>query len=190
MSTKKPSAIAGQIVDLLTPLTSEDRQRVVAASLMLLGEEPVKPSAHLRTNAADEESAVEDGSSLSGKAGTWQKQNGLSSWQIDQAFHTTGDKTDVIVGDMPGKNKKEQTLSAYVLTGIAALMSSGEPTFTDKDARALCTSAGCYDAGNHAKTLGDKGNWFTGTKDKGWTLTAPGLKYGASLIKGLATTVE
>jgi hypothetical protein len=190
MTALKPSEITGQIVDLLMPLPSEDRQRIVAASLMLLGEQPVRA-----VKAAKEESSSgvdDDGddSTLPAKAKTWQKQNALTATQLSQVFHTTGDKTDVIVGDMPGKNKKEQTLNAYVLTGLAQLLSGGDPTFTDKDARSLCTTAGCYDATNHTKALNDKGNWFTGSKDKGWTLTAPGLKHGATLIKELAGNSE
>lgn len=190
MTTFKPSEITGQIVDLLTPLSSEERQRIVAASLMLLGEQSLKASTAAKGTSAEATDDEPEASALSGKAKTWQKQNGLTASQLSQAFHTSGDKTDVIVGDMPGKNKREQALSAYVLTGIAQLLSTGEPTFTDKDARALCTSAGCYDATNHAKALANKGNWFTGTKDKGWTLTAPGLKHGATLIKGLVADSE
>jgi hypothetical protein len=29
----------------------------------------------------------------------------------------------------------------------------------------------------------ERGNEFTGTKEKGWSLTAPGLKRGAALVK-------
>ena len=66
-------------------------------------------------------------------------------------------------------------------------MISGEPKFSDKDARALCSSAGCYDPTNHAATLKSKGNWFTGTKEKGWVLTAPGLKHAATIVKNLVS---
>lgn len=72
-----------------------------------------------------------------------------------------------------------------MLVGIAKLLSSGDPSFDDKSARALCETSGCYDSANHAASLRDKGNEFTGTKDKGWTLTTPGLKRGAILIKEL-----
>lgn len=70
------------------------------------------------------------------------------------------------------------------------MLASGEAKFTDKEARALCTSAGCYDGPNHASTLKARGNWFTGSKEKGWVLTAPGLKHGAALIKGLTNQQE
>jgi len=179
MTKTKSSDIVGKIVDLLTPLSSEERGRVVSASLTLLGE----------TTIAGTTNKDEDGGTVttSGKAKTWQKQNSITANQLNQVFHNGDGKTDVIVGEMPGKNKKEKTLNAYVLTGIAQLLISGEAKFTDKEARALCSGVGCYDSPNHATTLKAKGNWFTGTKEKGWALTAPGLKHAASLVKNLAS---
>src|SRR5262245_33425634 len=92
----------------------------------------------------------------------------------------TSDGAEVIC-HVPGKNKKEKTINAYVLTGAASLLSSGEPTFTDKSAREVCSDAGCYDANNHAHNLDGKGNLFSGSKKTGWTLTAPGLTHAATL---------
>jgi hypothetical protein len=179
MGKTKSSDIVGKIVDLLAPLSSEERGRVVSASLTLLGE----------TKNAGATTEAEDGGTIttSGKAKTWQKQNNITANQLSQVFHCGDGKVDVIAGEMPGKNKKEQTLNAYVLEGIAQLLISGEAKFSDKDARALCSSAGCYDATNHAATLKAKGNWFTGTKEKGWVMTAPGLKHAATLVKNLAS---
>ncbi|GAB1723190.1 MAG: hypothetical protein GDA65_12270 [Nitrospira sp. CR1.1] len=178
MGKAKPSDIVGKIVDLLTPLSSDERRRVVSASLTLLGE----------TTNAGSDRETEDGGTIttSGKAKTWQKHNNITANQLGQVFHCEDGRVDVIVGEMPGKNKKEKTLNAYVLAGIAQLLISGEAKFTDKDARALCSSVGCYDAPNHATTLRAKGNWFTGSKDKGWILTAPGLKHAATLVKNLS----
>lgn len=175
MAKTKFSDIVGEIVDLLTPLSSEERKRVISASLMLLGDSPVVDTAVEDEQAADVHT--------SGKAKTWQKQNQISAEELGQVFHNDNGTFDVIVGEMPGKNNKDQTLNSYVLTGIAQLLTSGEAKFTDKAARALCSSTGCYDQTNHTKALQAKGNLFTGTKEKGWTLTAPGLKYAAKLIK-------
>jgi hypothetical protein len=179
MGKTKSSDIVGKIVDLLTPLSSEERRRVVSASLTLLGE---------ATNASAA-TETEDGGTIttSGKAKAWQNQNKITANHLGQVFHCEDGKVEVIVGEMPGKNKKEKTLNAYVLAGIAQLLISGEAKFTDKDARALCSSAGCYDAPNHAATLKAKGNWFTGTKEKGWVLTAPGLKHAATLVRNLTS---
>jgi hypothetical protein len=73
--------------------------------------------------------------------------------------------------------------NAYVVSGISQLLLKGEPSFTDKDARTLCERSGCYDSANHSAHLKDRGNEFSGSKDKGWTLTAPGLKRAAELLK-------
>lgn len=190
MPSSKPSDIVGKIVDLLTPLSSEDRARVISASRTLLGE-PGVDGMHRGDAGAGEPGVVEEAAlTATGKAKTWQKQNAITADQLGQVFHSADGKTDVIAAEIPGKNKKEKTLNAYVLSGIKGLLSSGEAKFTDKDARELCTSAGCYDSANHASTLKDKGNWFTGTKEKGWTLTAPGLKHGAQLVKGLTAQSE
>ena len=107
MGKTKPSDIVGKIVDLLTPLSSEERRRVISASLTLLGE------------TKNENPPIEDEDdetvTTSGKAKTWQKQNGITPKQLDEVFHHDNGKVDVIAGEMPGKNKKEKTLNAYVL---------------------------------------------------------------------------
>jgi hypothetical protein len=91
-------------------------------------------------------------------------------------------------GDRPqllGRNKKEQTYNAYVLVGIGQLLLTGDASFDDRAARSLCEKFGCYNSANHSTHLREKGNEFTGTKERGWTLTAPGLKRGADLIKDM-----
>lgn len=175
--------VTGKIVELLSPLESEERMRVVSASLMLLGEKPVALG-----KAPEAEPFVEGDSAatLPPRARTWTKQYGIDMDQIQQVFHVENGTAEVIAASIPGKGKKEQTYNAYILTGIARLLAAGEPTFDDKSARSLCESAGCYDSANHAAYMKNKGNEFTGGKDKGWTLTAPGLKRGAEIIKELA----
>ena len=71
----------------------------------------------------------------------------------------------------------------YVLTGIARLLATGEPSFDDKAARAACKNLGCLNETNHASYIKDRGNRMTGSKETGWKLTAPGLALGAALIK-------
>jgi hypothetical protein len=191
MAKEKLSSIVGKIVDLLTPLTSEDRTRAISAARTILGETTPPPQERGRSGR---EHALGDDNGSDGtevatnrQAKTWQRQNGLTSEQLAQVFHVADGVADVIATDIPGKDKKAQTLNAYVLTGVAKLIAAGETTFADKDARDLCTKAGCYDIKNHSATIKDRGNWFTGGKDKGWTLTAPGLKHGAGLIKTLTS---
>src|SRR5262245_59372781 len=112
---------------------------------------------------------------------------GITSAQLSHVFHLDGGTSEVIASEAPGKNGKEKTINAYVLTGISAFLQSGEAKFDDKTARDVCKLMGCFNEGNHAYYLKGKGNALGGTKDSGWTLTGPGLKSGAELVKALAT---
>lgn len=186
MAKTKITEVVTKIVDILSPLSSEERQRAIQASLTLLGDQP---SSFKQTPPDASETEGEGGhSKLPPKARLWMKQNGISTPQLNQVFHIDGDTVDVIASDIPGKNKKNQTYAAYILTGISKLLATGSPSFDDKSARALCSSAGCYDNANHAVHLGNRGNLFTGSKEKGWTLTTPGLKRGAEIVKQLSGT--
>lgn len=172
--------ITGKIVELLTPLESEDRVRIVQASLALLGESAATLPKGTSGTAEQDDASME---SYSARARAWMKQYGISAEQIQKVFHVA-EGTESILVTSPGKNRKEQVLNAYVLTGVAKLLSTGEPTFDDTAARAFCKQSGCYDQANHSVYLKGKGNEFAGTKDK-WTLTNPGLKRAAELIKEL-----
>ncbi|HEY2033404.1 MAG TPA: hypothetical protein VGH02_06915 [Rhizomicrobium sp.] len=180
--TKKPAEIMSTMVDLLSPLPSEERQRIIQATLVLLGETPIT------TKKTAESSSENEGEDLSWppKAKAWSKQNGLTPDLIDQVFHGKDGAFEVIV-EPPGRSQREKTINAYILTGIAKLLGTGETTFDDKSARELCVTAGCYSGTNHATYLKDRGNDFTGNREAGWTLTSPGLKHAAELIKGFAT---
>jgi hypothetical protein len=181
MTKKSVTAIVATIVDELTPLTSEERQRVIQASLTLLGEVLTRST----KSAANEQHDDGEGSvDLPVRAEAWIKQNGLSREQVHQVFHLSGDGAEVIASDISGKNNREKVRNAYILLGVARLLSSGEAKFDDKAARALCQSSGFYDTTNHMKFM-KGGNEFTGSKDRGWTLTAPGLKHGAVLVAEL-----
>jgi hypothetical protein len=172
-----------KLVELLKPLPSEDRKRAIQAAMILLGE--VQPSVPLRADT--EEDATEQGDgfdTLTPRARSWMKQNDIAITQLQQVFHIDEGRAEVIAG-VPGKNKKEQTYNVYILAGLAELLVTGNTTFQDRQARALCESSGCYDSANHAVHLRNRGNEFTGTKDKGWTLTAPGLRRAAEIVREL-----
>ncbi|HEY2007990.1 MAG TPA: hypothetical protein VGH23_03300 [Rhizomicrobium sp.] len=179
---KKPTEILSEIVELLTPLESEDRRRIFQAALMMLGE-----TAHAPKGDTKNQSQMFTGgdADLPTKAQMWMQQNGLSSDMLHQCFHISAGET-TFIAEPPGNNKKEKTLNAYIMAGIAGLLATGEGTFTDESARLLCMNAGCFDRSNHAAILKDKGNEFTGTKNTGWSLTAPGLKRAAAMIKEIA----
>jgi hypothetical protein len=59
-----------------------------------------------------------------------------------------------------------------------------ESKFTDKVARETCKRLGCYAETNHATHLKKPGNVLSGSKENGWTVTGPGMKSAAELVKG------
>jgi hypothetical protein len=185
MNSENTSQIVGKIVDLLKPLESEDRRRVVHASLVLLGE---KPAAAMDSNSGDEQDGVTN--SLPPRVRIWLKQNALSVDQLQHVFDFAADGVTVIASEITGKNNAEKTIKAYVLAGAAKFLATGDQDFDDKTARALCESLGFYDPTNHMKHMKQKGSYFTGSKETGWKLTAPGLKYAATLIRELAEKAQ
>jgi hypothetical protein len=182
MQKQKPTDIVAKIVEMLTPFSSDDRHRIIRAALTLIGENPVSAAQeHHEDSGAGGET-----DKLPPRARTWVKQNEIRLEDLEQVFHFGEGNVEVVASEIPGKNNKEKTHNAYVLVGIAKLLATGDPSFDDKSARALCKSSGCYSDTNHATYLKNKGNRITGTKDQGWTLTAPGLKHGAALVKELS----
>jgi hypothetical protein len=183
MTNKKTTEVVAEIVELLTPLTPEERTRAIKASIVLLGHGIPDGEVHAGVGVAVSRLGPDDElSGVSPRASSWMKQGGVSQQDLQQVFHLEKGSAEVIAA-IPGKNKREQTYNAYVLIGLARLLSSGSATFDDKSARALCESAGCYDKANHSVTINHRGNEFTGSKEKGWSLTAPGLKRAAVLVK-------
>jgi hypothetical protein len=182
MTDKEMTDAVSRAMELLRPMSPEDRLRVVHASLMLLGD-PISVTRGLGKGLAaeDEEETGMDG--LHAKARLWMKQNEVSTEELQQVVHLSGGAADVIAGDIPGKNKKDKTYSAYVLAGLGAFLATASWTFDDRSARSLCERYACYDQANHSATIKGRGNEFTGTKEGGWTLTMPGQKRAAALVK-------
>lgn len=178
-------AIATELYKLLEPHEPDVRQRAIKAAMVMLGGD-------LRVATADDRPSPDgtaeehDGPPLSPKAKSWMRSHGIAREQLGNVFHLDGGTAEVLPSEPPGKNGKEKTINAYVLTGIAALLQTGEAKFDDKTARAVCKMMGCLNEGNHAYYLKGRGNLIGGTKDSGWVLTGPGLKLGAELIKILA----
>ncbi len=183
MSKKSITEVVSLIVSALEPFTSEERSRAVSASLTLLGEAAGPP----RVERPFPEDVKTDGEAggLPSRAQSWVKLNNLTLDQLHQVFHWTSDGVELIVASLPGKNNRERVRNAYILCGIANLLSTGVATFDDRTARGVCVKLGIYDKTNHMKYMRG-GNEFTGAKEKGWTLTAPGLKHAADLIAALA----
>lgn len=182
--TDLKSLVTG-LYDLLEPADPADRMKAIKAAMTMLGDSAVIGSGKSgNENASDDD----DAGTLTyhAKAKPWMKKYGVTTEQLGQVFHIENGVAQVVAHEAPGTNTKQKTINAYVLTGIGQLLATGEAKFDDKAGRAVCKAMGCYNEGNHAAYIGDKGNVLGGTKEMGWTLTGPGLKSGADLVKGLA----
>jgi hypothetical protein len=175
---------ASKIVEILEDLNSENRIRAVRAAMILLGDTPIDV-AEADTGGEEPVARGDAVLTLPPRARTWLNQNSISTAQILQVFHLGNDGAEVIAS-VPGKSKREQTYNAYVLTGLGQLLSNGSATFEDQAARVFCESSGCYDKANHSVYIKNRGSLFTGSKDKGWTLTVPGLKRAAEMVQDLS----
>ena len=185
--SKTIAAVVTKMVSELENLqTDEERERAFAGARAVLGmtNEPYQPAvARAQSGVA---SPADEGTKLgvlSTAGADWIRRYSLKEDKIDEHLQINGDGKVTPVGESIGKGKREQTLNTYLLTGVAALLESGRPKFTDEAAREYCKSFGCYDPANHSMTLTYFDNWGRGSKKAGWELTAPGLKYAAALFK-------
>jgi hypothetical protein len=173
------------IIDALKPLPSEERRRVVSAAMVFLGEKgaPTIPADPAPPSKVHHDS--ESDGSYSSQAVTWMKQQSVSEEELERVFHFE-EAGGFVIHDVPGKSSREKTLNTYTLTGLGAFLTANVRTFDDATSRGFCRTLGCFDKGNHAKFLKGKHPDFTGDKGKGYSLTNPGLKRGAALVKQLA----
>lgn len=182
MSASLATAMA-KIVEILAPLESEQRRRVVQAAFALLGEETATSVPGHAPGAPPAEGNSETIPEVSPAAAPWLARVKITREQLEQHIHFDSGAVRVI--SLPGGATKriDQVFHTYLMQGLAAFLATGEASFTDKDARDLCEHFGCYDATNHAKYLKEFGNKITGTKSSGWKLTAPGLAAASELVR-------
>jgi len=174
-----------QLHDLLKPLDPSERTKVIKAALTLLGDPPNIAPDKPETLVDEEEG---DGAEVSfpPKVRGWMKSNSITTEQLSHVFHFDGGEFEIISGDAPGSNNKEKTINAYILTGLRRYLKAGDAKFDDKDAREVCRKFGCLNEANHATYMRNAGNVLSGSKGSGWTVTGPGLKAGAGVVKELA----
>src|SRR5258706_16320952 len=112
---KAATDIASATTDLfklLEPLEPDIRKRAIKAALTMLGDETAVAEAKAKGGAAGE-----DVSDFNAKTRTWIRQNNVTAEQLSHSFQGT----EIIAHQIPGANKREQTLNTYILTGIAQL---------------------------------------------------------------------
>lgn len=170
----------GKVVEILSPLDSDERKRVVQAAFALLGETAPAGSS---SKAASPGSGGTDLSDVAPAAAAWLAKVKITREQLEHNLHFDGGKVRVI--GLPGRATKriDQVVNAYLMSGLASFLATGDASFTDQDARSLCEDQGCYDPTNHAKYIKEFGNRITGSKRSGWKLTTPGLTAAAELFK-------
>lgn len=177
------ATVMTKVIEVLTPLDSDQRKRVIQAAFALLGEEPAlkTPGSHSsKKNDVADEDVIEG---ISKAAAVWLAKAKITKEQLEQYLHIDGGAAKVI--SLPGNATKriDQVVHTYLMQGLAAFLAAGEASFSDKDARDLCEHFGCYDHTNHAKYIKEFGNRITGSKNAGWKLTAPGLAAASELLK-------
>jgi hypothetical protein len=179
------------IVAALRPLAVDVRSRLVDAALTFLGGGPRSDSTKHQEirkrlpESEDSESAYE----LPKRALIWLSQASLSVQELDSIFHRSPLGVEFIAHSVPGKSKKDQVRSCYVLAGVQGLLKSGEARFADDDARAICRDLGCYDKANHATYVKALGNLVIGSKSTSYELTQPGLRAAAEIMKEMQVLV-
>lgn len=174
-----------KLVAILSPLGSEERIRVVQASLMLLGE----TSSFMNQSSGSQGAGQQDGNdeeatpAMSQQGKVWMKRNNVTMEQLEHCLHFDGGKVEPIA--LPGSATKnvDKVISTYLITGLASFLASGEASFSDQTARGFCEHFGCYDGGNHSKNMKGLGNRITGSKSAGWKLTAPGMTAALALVR-------
>jgi hypothetical protein len=178
---KSVLAAVPKLVEVLTPLSAEDRQRAISATMILFGQPPATSIAFSKLEAHKEH--LEPSGGISGKAIGWMKKNSITQEQLEHSFCIETDSIDVIAARMPAKGKRQQTVQAYVICGLKSFLKTGDPAFTDAEGRELCGKVGCYDVANHSNYRKAFGNWFSGSKESGWRLSNPGLSEAAKIVK-------
>jgi hypothetical protein len=180
------------LYDLLLPITDADiRKRAVKSALVMLGDDPgivdqkQKASSGAGRDPADDEDDA--AGSFNAKTKTWMKQNKLTAEQLGHVFHIDDQTVEIIAHEVPGENLREKVVNTYVLMGLRELIRNGNPHFDDEAARTECERLGTHGKTNHVSYAKTHGNRLTGSVKTGWTLTTPGLKAGAELVKGLVT---
>jgi hypothetical protein len=171
-----------KLIAVLTPLSPEDRHRAVSAAMILFGQ--TTPS---QKNVGGGEESVQAENGISVKALAWMKKYAVTREQLEQVFSIESDSIDVIASKMPESGKRKQTVQAYVICGLKSFLKTGDPNFTDAEARELCINIGCHDMANHANYTKKFGSLIIGSKDAGWKLTHPGLAEGAKIVKHLTS---
>lgn len=189
MPDKSLPEVTVDLYNLLSPLSSQDRRKVVSSAFALFDDGAAPSVAAGSSGHSDPNNGADsdfNGRSLGPNASRWMKQNGITREILEHVFHIDPGVVTIIADSIPGGNMSTQTANAYVLEGIRALLANDQASFQEGDVVTLCKHLGCHNVSNHAAYRRGLGNKVTGSKQSGYTLPAPGLKAGAELVRQLA----
>lgn len=179
-----------KVYELLLPLDSDERMRVISSTLTLLGEQQAGVTlGHGRTPSQESFGtpgllSTAEGANPDVRVQRWMSQNGVPQSKLEEVFHLAGDSVELIASDVPGKSKREKTVNCYLLVGLRAFL-SGAAKFSDNEALAFCQHMKAYDRNNHTENRKALGNKVSGGRAEGFTLSAPGLRAAAELLREL-----
>jgi hypothetical protein len=188
MAKDNIAGISTKLYGLLKPLDSQLRKRAIRAALTMLGDEDADLGSDNTSKGHEDRGDGGNGGGRTGfppRAKSWMNAEKIAADELGHVFDLEHE-TEIIASRVPGKNTKDRTINAYLLAGISQLLQTGSMKFDDAAGRAAAKNLGCFNLGNHAKYMSQKGNVLSGSKDIGWSLTAPGLKAAAVVIKELA----
>ncbi len=194
MSVKESTTKAlMSIVEVLEPLEPTERRRCINAAMVLLGEDHEhitigSQKSAKRPGVADDDGTDMESSGIFGeKASRWMVQHKISESQLHNVFHINGGNVELIADSVPGRSRRDKTINCYLLVGIRGLLRTDEPRFADKDAIEYCQVTHSYDKNNHTTFRQALSNRVSGDRQSGFTLTVPGLRDAALLIKEMTS---
>lgn len=180
---KSPAELALEIYNLLSPYTSESRQRAMQAAMTLLGETGTQSQV---MSAATQAADVFGDLKLGPKALKWANKQGVTRAMLEEVFHLTGGEMDIIADSVPGSSKREMTVNCYLLAGVRGLLKTDVPSLDESDAIRVCKRLTAYDRNNHTSNRASVGNRMSGSKPT-FTLTGPGETAAADLIRRMSS---
>lgn len=143
------------------------------------------PPAQVVEDDADD-APDQEGDGISPIAKKWMRRNGLSSADLSSHFSLGIEEIDLVAKKVPGKSKRERMLNVFLLKGIAAYLGGGAARFDHESVKQACTHYDAYDMDNFAAYLKSFAAQVSGTKEKGYALTARGLTDATELVKTMA----
>jgi hypothetical protein len=107
MATKNITEVTGEVFGLLSPLSPEDRKRVINAVFALLGD-PVPSGASATADKGKAGASLPEGL-FGAKTRVWLAQHHLTKERLERVFYFQDGRADIHLTTVAGASKREQT---------------------------------------------------------------------------------